>query len=64
MGKYFADKRNKKILRSFCLNDESVIALDTIKKNNKKRSKSEIVEAALIFFYNSMKDDGQIKEAN
>jgi len=61
-SKYFKEKikPKTKILRSYCLNESILLVLDSVSIQQQK-SKSEVVEAAINFLYDSMIKDGEIK---
>lgn len=60
MSKYFNEKPKIKEPKSFRLNETSIFILNRVSKEQKK-TKTEIVEAAINFLYNSMIKDGEIK---
>ncbi len=60
MSKYFKEKPKLKEPTSFRLNEISIFILNRVSKEQKK-TKTEIVEAAINFLYDSMIKDGEIK---
>jgi len=60
MSKYFKEKQKRKEAKSFRLNELSVFILDRVSREQKK-TKTEVVETAINFLYDSMIKDGEIK---